>query len=65
MQRIRVRYPNGFETDYNEDVATKLLRKRVVERIRKPVQEEEVVFAEGTPKKRSRSKKETESSKEE
>jgi len=65
MQRIRVRYPNGFEAEYNEDVANKLLRKRAVERVREPIQEEEIVFEEETPKKRGRSKKETEESEEE
>lgn len=65
MQRIKVRYPNGFEAEYNEDVANKLLRKRAVERVKELVQEDEAVFEEETPKKSKRAKKETEDSEKE
>lgn len=34
MKRIRVRYPNGFETEYNEDVANILIKRGSVEAVK-------------------------------
>jgi hypothetical protein len=35
MKRITVKYPNGFEAEYNEDVANILIKRGSVELVKK------------------------------